>query len=69
MTWITNSTTWVECNDPKHEGDPRAMIETGFAMTAREALKTRGWGYDHAHNVHVCPDCVTRNITSRSMVN
>lgn len=63
MTWKTNSVTFVECDDPRHDGDVRAMVETSYLMSARDAMKREGWGYDHATEVHICPTCVTRNIT------
>lgn len=65
MTWLTNSVTFIACNDPNHIGDPVCKLETGFASSARKAMKDSGWGYDHPLGVHVCPDCITRNINDK----
>jgi hypothetical protein len=62
MTWLSNSVTFVRCDDAKHDGDPITKVETGYMATAREALRSRGWGYLHGDHHHTCPDCVIRNI-------
>jgi hypothetical protein len=64
MTWLTSSITWIACNDPNHVGDPVVKLETGFAATARMAMKDSGWGYDHELGVHVCPTCITYNVNT-----
>lgn len=62
MTWESNSTTWARCDDLRHEGDPRVMVQTAYTISARTAMKAQGWGYHHEYQHHVCPACVTRNI-------
>lgn len=60
MTWETNCVTFVRCDDAQHDGDPVLKLETGFAISAGEALALRGWSYNHEHKIHRCPPCTTR---------
>lgn len=62
MSWQTSPTTWVNCDDRRHEGSRQFMVVTGYAVTVRDAMIKQGWGYDHNRDHHTCPTCVTRNI-------
>lgn len=65
MTWKTNSVTFVQCDDPNHAGDSIHRVETSYTNTARAGMQSSGWGYDHDKGLHICPQCVSRNISRR----